>query len=550
MRLRQLTLALIALAGIWVGVVMHRSHHGHARAAFAAGPTPPDFPAPAKPKLIKVPGLKRPASATPIAVRIAPRPYVHRPVPVAKPARARHVRLKPKPVKEPKGIVAAADDSRNYAETPPQPLDPLAITNVQVSALTSSSARITWQTNIPTVEQSAFGFDAPAVWTAPSSAVRIDHVSDVTGLEYSTTYTAYLHAVDEWNRAQTATITFTTGPMLDQSSARTNGSSIYVDDRPFFPTAVWEQCSDMFNSNINDGINLFMGDGCQDDTGLPARLAGRSYSIVDSEHANATGRGVIGWYFPDEWDAFLKSDVKRSDLADDIPAARPGRISFLTLTNHFYSKAAPLPQGKGMYPVLFQIPDVLGFDLYPLQVWCRPAFGDVMDAQAELHSLSGGKPTFQWIEVARMEQPCRKHLELDPTPQTVRAEAWLSIAGGANGVGYFPNHWSSDIGAQIAQTNRQIKVLTQALLAPAVNATSDNGTVRVSARSLNGALYVIAVNTSSTTVTAKIGVDGIAGRSATVLGGSGPAIASDDQGFSDTFGPLDARVYVIPPAGW
>jgi hypothetical protein len=550
MRLRQLILALIALAGIWVGVVMQRSHHGHARAAFAAGPTPPDFPAPAKPKLIKVPGLKRPASATPIVVRIAPRPYVHRPVPVARPARTRHVHAKPKPAEEPTGIVAAPDDSRNYAETPPPPLDPLAITNVQVSALTSSSARITWETNIPTLEQTAFGFDSPAVWTAPSSAVRIDHVSDVTGLEYSTTYTAYLHAVDEWNRAQTATITFTTGPMLDQSNARTNGSSIYVDDRPFFPTAVWEQCSDMFDSNINDGINLFMGDGCQDDTGLPARLAGRAYSIVDSEHANATGRGVIGWYFPDEWDAFLKSDVKRSDLADDIPAARPGRISFLTLTNHFYSKAEPLPQGKGMYPVLFQIPDVLGFDLYPLQVWCRPAFGDVMDAQAELHSLSGGKPTFQWIEVARMEQPCRNHLELDPTPQTVRAEAWLSIAGGANGVGYFPNHWSDQIGEQITQTNRQIKVLTQALLAPAVNATSNNGSVRVSARSLNGALYVIAVNTSSGTTTAKINVDGIAGRSATLLGSSGPALASDDQGFSDTFGPLDARVYIIPPAGW
>jgi len=552
MRLRQLILALIALAGIWVGIVMQHSHHGHARAAFTAGPTPPDFLAPAKPKLIKVPGLARPASATPIAVKIAPRPYVHTPVPRVRPARTRHVhvKVKPKPAQQPTGIVAAAADSRNYAETPPPPLDPLQITNVQVSALTSSSARITWQTNIPTLEQAAFGFDSPTVWTAPSSAVRIDHVSDVTGLEYSTTYRAYLHAVDEWNRAQSETITFTTGPMLAQSNARTNSSSIYVDDRPFFPTAVWEQCSDMFDSNINDGINLFMGDGCQDDTGLPARLAGRAYSIVDSENANATGRGVIGWYFPDEWDAFLKSDVKRSDLADDIPAARPGRISFLTLTNHFYSKADPLPQGKGMYPVLFQIPDVLGFDLYPLQVWCRPAFGDVMDAQAELHSLSGGKPTFQWIEVARMEQPCRKHLELDPTPQTVRAETWLSIAGGADGVGYFPNHWSPQIGTQIAQTNRQIKVLTQALLAPAVNAASDNGTVRVSARSLNGALYVIAVNTSSTTVTAKIGVDGIAGRSATVLGGSGPAIGSDDQGFSDTFGPLDARVYVIPPAGW
>jgi hypothetical protein len=552
MRLRQIILALIALAGIWVGVVVHRSHQHHGRAALAAGPTPPDFPAPAaKPKLVHIKGLKRPASATPIARKVAPRPYVHAPGHAsAKPARTRHMHLKRSRGERPSRIQPVEDDSRNYAETSPPPLDPLEITNVQVSALTSSSARVTWQTNIPTLEQTAFGLDAPTVWTAPSSAVRIDHVSDITGLEFSTTYTAYLHAVDEWNRAQTATVTFTTGPMLDQSNARTNGSSIFVDDRPFFPTAVWEQCSDMFNSNIGDGINLFMGDGCQDDTGLPVRLAGRAYSIVDSENANATGRGVIGWYFPDEWDAFLKSDVKRADLAKDIPSARPGRVSFLTLTNHFYSKAEPLPQGKGMYPVLFQIPDVLGFDLYPLQVWCRPAFGDVFDAQAELHNLAGGKPTFQWIEVARMEHPCRTHPELDPTPATVRAETWLSIAGGADAVGYFPNQWAAPIGVEIARANRQIKALTQALLAPTILATSDNGTVRVSARSLNGALYVIAVNTSSATVTARINVDGIAGRSATVLGGNGPAVAADDSGFSDTFGPLDVRVYIIPPAGW
>jgi hypothetical protein len=548
MTLRQIILALIALSGIWLGVYVQRSHqHGSARSAFTAGPTPADFPAPKRATLIRVPGLKRPVSATPIVVKPAPRPYVHATGGTApKPVKARPAKVKP----QPSGTEIVDEDTRDYAESPPPPLEPLAITNVQVSALTSSSARVTWETNVPTLEQTAFGLDAPTIWTAPSAAVRIDHESVITGLEFSTTYTAYLHAVDEWNRAQTASVTFTTGPMLDQSSARTVASSIFVDDRPFFPTAVWGQCSDMFNSNIEDGINLFMGDGCQDDTGLPNRLAGRAYSIVDSEHANATGRGVIGWYFLDEWDAFLPSDVKRADLEQDIPSARPGRISFLTVTNHFYSRAEPLPQGKGMYPVLFTIPNVLGFDLYPLQVWCRPAFGDVFDSQHELRELAGGKPTFQWIEVARMEQPCRKHSELDPTPATVRAETWLSIGGGANGVGYFPNHWSDPIGAEITQTNREIKALSQALLAPAVNATSDNGTVRVSARSLNGALYVIAVNTSQMTVQAKINVDGIAGRSATVLGGGSPAVGADDQGFSDSFGPLAARVYIIPPAGW
>ena len=199
MRLRQLILAIFALAGIWVGLAVQHARRAPAPAAFTAGPAAPDFPAPAppaRPKLVRVPGLKRPASAVPIAVKVTPRPYVPAPGGVAaKPTRVRRAHVKPKPADEPTGIEAAPDDSRNYAEAPPPPLDPLEISNVQVSALTSSSARITWETNVPTLEQTAFGLDTPTVWTTPSAAVRIDHVSDITGLEFSTTYTAYVHAV-------------------------------------------------------------------------------------------------------------------------------------------------------------------------------------------------------------------------------------------------------------------------------------------------------------------------------------------------------------------
>ena len=548
MRLRQIVLALIALSGILVGVLIQRQHQAPAR-SFSAGPTPPDFPAP---KLVHVEGLDRPVSPTPIVratppVRVAQRrPSI--PAPKAKATKRAHrsKRVKARPRTE---IQPIQEDGRSYAESPPPPLEPLEISDAHVTALTSSSARVSWKTNVPAIAQTAFGLDTPTIWTQPSSDVLIQHESVVTGLEFSTNYTVWLHAVDEWNRAATATVTLSTGPMPDLSAARTNGDDIIVDDRPFFPTAVWYQCSDMFGSNMADGINLFMGDGCKDDRTLPGNLGGRAYSIVDSENASATGRGVLGWYFPDEWDAFLDSDVTRAELEHDIPQSRPGRISFLTLTNHFYSKAAPLPAGKGMYPVLYTIPDVLGFDLYPLQVWCKAAFGDVFDAQSELHQVSGGKPTFQWIEVATMEHPCRNHRNLDPTPATVRAEAWLSIAGGADAIGYFPNQWSQPIGAAISKTNREIKALTPALLAPIATSTSDNNAVRVSARTLNGALYVIAVNTTESTVQARISVEGIAGRSASVFGGGGAA-GSDENGFADTFGPLDARVYVIPPAGW
>jgi hypothetical protein len=548
LRLRTLILALTALGGIWIALVIQRTHPVPA-AAFASGPQPADFPAP---KLVRVPGLNRPVAATPIA-NVSPRvrPFTRVPTKQTPDVQVRLAASKPTAKRAPGAAVLMPQESRSVAESPPPPLEPLAISDAQVASLDSSSARITWKTNVPAQTQAAYGLDAPTIWGQPSGDSLVQHESVLTGLEFGTTYQVYLHAIDEWNRAQTTTVTITTQGMPARSVASTNGSQIVVDNRAFFPTAVWAQCSDGFDSNINDGINLFMGDGCStDDSTLSARLDGRAYSIVNANNAaTADGRGLIGWYYPDEWDAFLQGTVTRQELDKSIPAPQAGRISFLTLTNHFYSLANPLPQGKGMYPTLMSIPDVVGFDLYPLQVWCRPAFGDVMDAQRELGTTSGGKPTFQWIEVAPMEHQCKDQQQLDPTPATVRAEAWLAVAGGAGAIGYFPNHWSTTIGTEIARTNREIKGLSQALLSPIAPATSDASAIRVSARTLNGATYVIAVNTTDATVQAKIGVPGIGGRSPVLVGG-GQVVGADDQGFADSFGPLAARVYIIPPAGW
>jgi hypothetical protein len=545
LRLRTLILALTALGGIWIALVIQRSHPVPA-AAFASGAQPADFPAP---ELVRVPGLNRPVAATPITNVSRVRPFTRVPTKQTPDTQVRVAAGKPaEPAPSTTEVVPQSD--RSSAETTPPPLEPLAISDAQVVSSDSSSARVTWRTNVPAQTQAAYGLDAPTIWGQPSADRLIEHETVLTGLEFGTTYQVYLHAIDEWNRAQTTTVTVTTGGMPDRSVASTNGSQIVVDNRPFFPTAVWAQCSDGFDSNINDGINLFMGEGCKaDDSSLATSLDGRAYSIVNAEYAgNANGRGSIGWYYPDEWDSFLQSTVTRQDLAKSIAPPETGRISFLTLTNHFYSLASPLPQGKGMYPTLMSIPDVVGFDLYPLQVWCRPAFGDVMDAQREL-STTSGKPTFQWIEVAPMEQKCREQKELDPTPETVRAETWLAVAGGAGAIGYFPNRWSPTIGTEIARTNREIKALSQALLAPAASASSDVSGVRVSARTLNGATYVIAVNTTDATLQAKISVEGIAGRSPVIVGG-GQVVGADDTGFADNFGPLAARVYIIPPAGW
>jgi hypothetical protein len=521
MRLRHVFPIFVVLAWAWVPFVIHDGgRHNTAASPLGGAPQPPELPAPRAG--LDVGHARRPA-LVPRIVRVRrPLQVPHRPMRRRREAEQR--------TPAPAWRLTGRANARLASEAPSPPLEPLAITDVRVLSVTSSSARISWRTNFPTATRAAFGPDAPSIWMQPTTENVVEHESAVTGMEPSTTYRIYLRAVDGWNRADTETLTLTTDAMSETSTAHTEADRIVVDDRPFFGRAVWKQCSDGFASTIEDGINLFLGDGCSpNDLGLPDRLAGRAYSLVSADDAHAEGRGVIGWYYPDEWDAFLASGVERRDLEHAILAPRTGRISFLTLTNHFYSHAEPLPQGKGMYPLLFTIPDVIGFDLYPLQGWCRRSFGDVLDAQRELSSASG-KATFQWIEVAPMEHDCGKVAAFDPTPATVRAETWLAIAGGADSLGYFPNRWSPTIGAEIARINDEIKALTPALLAEPIESSSTSTAVRVSGRKLNGALYVIAVNTTDATVQTNVSVGGM--------------------GLADSFEPLAARVYVIPPDGW
>jgi hypothetical protein len=358
----------------------------------------------------------------------------------------------------------------------------------------------------------------------------------------------WLLARDDYDQTAATDLTIVTEPAADVEGT-INGDTIMVNHEPTFPLMVWAACTSDVGAKLAQGINLFMGNGCGSDRNLTDAIEGRALSVVSAATADKGGAGILGWYYPDEWDTHLQSSVTRQDLDKSIQVPQAGRISFLTLTNHFYSLANPLPQGKGMYPTLMSIPDVVGFDLYPLQVWCRPAFGDVMDAQRELGSASGGKPTFQWIETASMEQPCKNDNELDPTPATVRAETWLAIAGGADGIGYFPNTWSADIGDIISQANWQIRELSRALLAADWEATTDTPGLRVAAHQLNGALYIIAVNTNERALSATVHVPKLGARTSEVIG-EARSVAAQGDSFSDHFGPLDVHVYVAPPEGW
>jgi len=305
---------------------------------------------------------------------------------------------------------------------------------------------------------------------------------------------------------------------------------------------VWEQCPTYYPTSLATGIDLFLGVSCAGPDEQFQLLAGRAMSTVSASTPGIQGPGLVGWHLPDEADA----SVARTD---DLPQPKAnGRVTFLTLTDHFSERAAPLPNGKTIYPGLFARADVVGFDTYPIEGRCSLAqLDNVYWMQRELAGLTGGKPTFQWIEAGPMEH-CRENA--DPTPTTVRAETWLAIAGGARAIGYFPDWWVDDIRTEVRQTNREIVALAPALLSPNADVSwSADGPVRIAAHRYNGALYVVAVNSSTAPANASFAVPGLASRKLRVFR-EGRTVSPMGDLVTDKLPGLGVSVYVVPPPGW
>ena len=325
-------------------------------------------------------------------------------------------------------------------------------------------------------------------------------------------------------------------PVVESSAPlRVNGNAV-------FPRMVWRQCPTYYPTSLGAGINLFLGVACSNPAEQFDRLAGRAMSTVDANTPGVSGPGLIGWHLPDE-----------ADMSIRIPAHLPrpqgqGRVTFLTVTDHFSQRAAPHESGREIYNEFFARADVVGFDTYPVEGRCDlKQIDNVYWMQREIVALTRGKPTFQWIEAGPMEH-CRENV--DPTPAVVRAETWLAIAGGARGIGYFPDWWEETIRTEVRLTNREILALAPALLSPVAKANwSTESPVRVGARRYNGALYVVAVNTSTSDASASFSLPGLGGRTLRVFR-DGRTVKPLGDLVTDRLPGLGVAVYVVPPGGW
>ena len=424
------------------------------------------------------------------------------------------------------GVVAAALVVRGHpakqgapppptTTTPTTPSQPAPAASLTATPVAPGAIRITWKGG----GRASVGLagQPPTIWVSGG---------DVTlgGLSFTASYDVY---------AGPATVTVSPSQPTGTVTGSVANGAMLLDGQPFFPIMLWGQCPG-YDPLLALGIDVFMNNPCGGIDAQVAGLAGKGLSVAEAP--GASGAGVIGSYYPDEADGHGYTGA-------NLPAAQG--LRFLTLTNHFYSAAAPLPTGKAMYPGLVAKADVIGFDLYPLQVWCRrSALPDVAAAQRELARLAAGKPTFQWIETTHMQCPFGDPA-LAVTPATVRAESWLSLVGGAHGLGFFPIGWTGDVSGALAQMGHDVEALGPVLLAPVAPVTAD-APVEATARSYGGAFYVFAVNPTYATVNATIRAPGLDGRPLQVLGES-RTVTPKDGSFSDGFAPLAVHLYLAPP---
>ena len=390
-------------------------------------------------------------------------------------------------------------------------------------------------------------FSATVEWTQANPPVRVgyglpdlgptmwasvtERRATLTGLRFSTTYRV-------WGGGAILDLT-TSAPPTSPIASIGNGA-ILLDGQPFFPVLVLAQCPDGYQTSLAAGVSLYAENACGGIAEQTQALAGRALSLTSADEAGIGGQGVIGWYYPDE------ADLKRmtgATLPQFPTLAATGRLRVLTLTNHFYSRTAPLAEGRGVYPGLIAQADVVGFDLYPLQEFCSNEWlDDVARSQRELVALAAGRPTFQWIEASTWK--CHR-AELRVTPATVRAESWLAVAGGARGLGFFPAGWDPAVTPGITTVTREVAALGSALVA-ADAPVSASGPVIATARAAGGAVYVIAVNPTRGTVRARVSAPGLVGRKLTVVG-EGREIGSSGSSFEDGFAPLAVHLYVAAP---
>jgi hypothetical protein len=277
----------------------------------------------------------------------------------------------------------------------------------------------------------------------------------------------------------------------------------------------------------------------------------------EPDNAQADGRGGYG-------DCILPDEVvRRYGEMRRLDATRPVFLNF------GQAVANPRWFGRGercsmIAPENYYRPasrgaDIVSFDIYPA---AEERQGHVM-GRLELVGkgvanlkrwAQPGQPVWAAIETTHINHPTRR-----PLPHEVRAEVWMALVHGANGIFYFAHEWQPtfredavfrypDTLREISRINAQVREL-----APVLNAQTVSGRIKVESAAEIAVLvkrhgdahYLFAVNMENRPAKARLALTGIDATHAILLGEE-RLFKIEGGAIAEQFEAYGVRLYKLP----
>ena len=329
--------------------------------------------------------------------------------------------------------------------------------------------------------------------------------------------------------------------------------AILLRGKPFFPVMLIDQCDPGAAARARSlGVNLVLNESCQGVSARKqlARVSAGAFAVLPMSGQGSEGARLVGWSYPDEPDNNGWTPTRLEQTFDYHAGSPDGLLSFMTTSGSFFHGSYRNPTvSLATFAKFAHIPDVAGFDLYPLN-HCQQDLSVVADAQRQFTELAGGRPTFQWIETGPIKPTYCGGFQM--SPQQLGAETWLAIVGGARGIGFFTHTWSPAHKAfdvtpalqlAIKRTTASIAAVQPGLTGRTVPSSADSGAIRVLARVSGAKTYVFAVNATNAPVQAQLDVPSISDTPIGVFGEDRSRAPASGH-FDDSFGPYGIHIYV------
>ncbi len=346
-----------------------------------------------------------------------------------------------------------------------------------------------------------------------------------------------------------------------------------LQDPNFFPIAVWGQPLDYMDYFKAMGVNTFIGEvprGVTQKEFLDGLYSKGLYGIVRPGAGEADPEiisqlknhlALLAWRHRDEPDVLskvepgLKSppwEIKK--LYDEISALDSEHSVYLNFGAGVGDPTRRHAQTTDYYEYC-EGTDIISYDIYPISTYPNgeKLLYSVADGIDSLKKFSNNKkPIWIWLE-ARTGDLDSGHRS--PTPQEMRAEVWMTIIHGADGVGWFvaefdPFRWN-DIPPELEVEMKNIAQTLRAL-APVIKSSERDdvrvrmltqGRIDVSSRINDNKLYFFTVNMMNKEVDAEFVLPAQYSRSKFKVINEERTIEISQRVFIEHFTPYEVHLY-------